>query len=129
MLSEIDKGLEGLRVKLDSIDEQLLDTLKARLECCIRIGLYKREYNIPMMQPHRINFVQERAARYADENGLSKEFLRNLYELIISETCRVEDIVIDNSENRRQEISSSLVDQKRKREELFNGGRDTNTSN
>ncbi|KUL13617.1 4-amino-4-deoxychorismate mutase [Bacillus licheniformis LMG 7559] len=118
-----------MRVKLDRIDEQLLDTLKERLECCIKIGLYKREYHIPMMQPHRINFVQERAARYADENGLSQEFLRNLYELIISETCRVEDIVIDHSENRRQDISSSLAGQKRKREELFNGGRDTNTSN
>ncbi|MEC1330161.1 hypothetical protein P9B99_15545, partial [Bacillus paralicheniformis] len=60
---------------------------------------------IPMMPPPRFNFVPERAARDADENGLSQEFLRNLYELIISETCRVEDIVIDNSENRRQDIS------------------------
>lgn len=89
-----EKGLEDMRTELDKIDEQLLDILKARIECCVQIGLYKREHDIQMMQMHRINFVQERAARYAAKNNISADFLRQLYELIISETCRVEDIVI-----------------------------------
>ncbi|WP_410514539.1 chorismate mutase family protein [Paenibacillus sp. BR2-3] len=89
-----EKGLEDLRAELDKIDEQLLDTVKSRIECCVRIALYKREHDIPMMQPHRINFVQERAARYAAANDISADFLRQFYELIISETCRVEDLVI-----------------------------------
>lgn len=93
------EGLEKLRSDLDKIDEKLLNTLKARIDCCIQIGLYKRDNNIPMMQLDRINYVQERAARYAVENGISTDFLRQLYELIISETCRVEDIVIKEGGN------------------------------
>ena len=92
-----ENGLEALRTELDKIDERLLDTLRARIECCVHIAQYKREHRIPMMQPHRINIVQERAARYAAEHGISAEFLSQLYELIIAETCRVEDLVIDGN--------------------------------
>lgn len=89
-----EKNLEALRADLDKIDERLLDTLRARLACCVCIAQYKREHEIPMMQPQRIDFVQERAANYAVEHSISAEFLRRFYELIIAETCRVEDLVI-----------------------------------
>lgn len=87
-------GLETLRASLDRIDESLLDTLRRRIECCVEIAHYKREHNVPMMQPHRIGIVQRRAALYAQEHGIDPDFLRRLYELVIAETCRVEDLVI-----------------------------------
>lgn len=94
---ESTKGLEQLRGDLDLIDERLLDALRARIECCVRIAQYKREHDIPMMQPHRINFVQERAAQYATQHNIDHAFLRNLYELVIAETCRVEELVMSGS--------------------------------
>jgi chorismate mutase len=51
-----------------------------------------------MMQPHRIAIVQQRAASYAAEHGIDARFLHRLYELIIDETCRVEDLVIANDD-------------------------------
>lgn len=95
-------GLAGLRDELDRIDLQLLDTLKARMDVCVRIAEYKREHAVPMMQPHRIGVVHERAARYGAENGVDQAFLRRLYELIIEETCRVEDLVIDSAPTERR---------------------------
>lgn len=47
-----------------------------------------------MMQPHRIGIVQRRAAAYGEQHGVDRDFLRHLYEVIITETCRVEDLVI-----------------------------------
>jgi chorismate mutase len=88
-------ALEQWRAELDAIDATLLDTLRTRIECCIAIAEIKRAGAIPMMQPGRIALVQERAARYADEHGLDREFLQSLYTLIIAETCRVETLVID----------------------------------
>jgi 4-amino-4-deoxychorismate mutase len=88
-------GLAGLRAELDLIDATLLDTLKTRIDICVRIAEHKREHGVPMMQPHRIGIVQERAARYGTEHGVDGTFLRRLYDLIIEETCRVEDLVID----------------------------------
>lgn len=86
--------IEELRAELDAIDERLLEQLRARIEKCVEIGLFKREYDVPMMQPHRIGVVHERAARYGEQHGIDREFLRKLYDVVIEETCRVEDLVI-----------------------------------
>ena len=86
--------LEELRRKLEAIDESLLDLLRQRIECCVEIARVKKAHGVPMMQPHRIGAAQERAARYGDEHGISREFLRRLYDVIIEETCRVEELVI-----------------------------------
>ncbi|MDQ0569997.1 chorismate mutase-like protein [Variovorax paradoxus] len=86
--------LQSLRDELDGLDRTLLETVRRRLDCCCRIGLHKRDHAIPMMQPHRIGVVQERAADFAAKHGVSPAFLRALYELIITETCRLEDEII-----------------------------------
>lgn len=86
--------LDGLRSELDHIDRALLETLHLRLATCRRIGRHKRSHAIPMMQPERIGIVQARAAAYAEEHGISPPFIHALYELIIAETCRLEDEII-----------------------------------
>lgn len=91
---EVQQILQALRDELDGLDGILLETLQQRLDCCCRIGWHKRDHAIPMMQPHRIGVVQERAAAFAAEHGMSPAFLRTLYELIITETCRLEDEII-----------------------------------
>ncbi len=48
-----------------------------------------------MMQPGRIHIVHERARQYADSHSLSPEFFDSLYDLLIAETCRLEDLVIN----------------------------------
>ncbi|MFC9789547.1 chorismate mutase family protein [Rhodococcus sp. NPDC127528] len=91
--------LESLRAELDRIDNELLDSVRARIEVCTRIAVVKRRYAIPMMQPRRVGAVHEHARTYALSHDLSADFLRNLYDLLIAETCRVEDVVIDGTES------------------------------
>jgi chorismate mutase len=86
--------LDALREELDSIDQRLLDILRERLDCCARIGLYKKRNAVPMMQPHRFGIAQARAEAFAIEHGISPEFLRSLYDRIIEETCRIEDDIL-----------------------------------
>jgi chorismate mutase len=88
------EDLERLRAQLDSLDQVLLDTVRDRIRCCVRIADVKRRHGVPMMQPHRIAIVHERAAAFAAEHGVDPTFLNRLYDLIIDETCRVEDLVI-----------------------------------
>jgi chorismate mutase len=87
--------LETLRADLDRTDAELLAALGLRVALCRRIAGYKREHGVPMMQPHRINVVQQRAARFAEANGLDLTFMKQMYDLIIGETCRIEDLIID----------------------------------
>jgi chorismate mutase-like protein len=86
--------LQRLRAQLDALDQLLLDTVRDRIRCCVSIAGVKRRHSVPMMQPHRIAIVQQRAASYAAEHGVDATFLERLYDLIIDETCRVEDLVI-----------------------------------
>ena len=87
--------LETLRADLDRIDAGFLGALGARVAVCRSIARYKREHGVPMMQPHRIGVVQQTAARFAEANGLDLTFMKQLYDLIIAETCRIEDLIID----------------------------------
>jgi chorismate mutase len=95
------EDLQRLRAKLDALDQVLLDTVRDRIRCCVRIADVKRRQRVPMMQPHRIAIVQQRAASYAAEYGIDAKFLNRLYELIIDETCRVEDLVMAADANAR----------------------------
>jgi 4-amino-4-deoxychorismate mutase len=88
------EDLESLRAELDTIDRSLLEAVRDRLNVCVRIAEVKRDHDVPMLQPHRITFVQDRAAAFGAEHGIDGEFLRRLYDLLIEETCRVEDLVI-----------------------------------
>jgi chorismate mutase-like protein len=83
-----------LRERLDQIDRRLLDTLRERIACCTQIAEVKRINGVPMMQQHRIGLVHRNAASYGAEHGISQKFLRRLYEIIIDETCRIEELVI-----------------------------------
>ncbi|MFB7629931.1 chorismate mutase family protein [Streptomyces sp. NPDC056149] len=91
-----ERQLADLRAELDALDARLLDVVRERIEVCVRIAHHKSAHGVPMMQPHRIGVVQERAARYGERHGVDQEFLRRLYDLIIEETCRVEDLVMGN---------------------------------
>ncbi len=86
--------LAALRAELDETDGLLLETLRRRLDVCVRIGHHKKAFGVPMMQPQRIGVVQGRAAAFAARHGISPAFLRSLYELIIQETCRLEEDII-----------------------------------
>jgi chorismate mutase-like protein len=89
--------LESLRAEIDAIDRQLLGLLLARVHCCQRVASHKREEGIAMMQPHRIDVVRDRAAAFAAEHPeIDPAYLRRLFDLVVTETCRIEDTIIMN---------------------------------
>jgi len=89
--------IEELRRRLDCIDESILGLLRDRMRCCEDIARTKREVDVPMMQPHRIAHVHRRAATYGAANDVDPHFLRRLYDLIITETCRREALIMDEA--------------------------------
>lgn len=82
--------LSIFRSELDKLDEHLMATLEKRFAICRQIAYYKAQANIPMMQPARVAHVKELAASRALAAGLSEDFGRKLYDLIISEACDIE---------------------------------------
>lgn len=89
-------SLENYRQQIDILDEELLNCLYRRLEICKEVAAYKKQNNLPMMQPNRIKAVLEKVSTKAQELGLSKEFINKLYIEIFSEAFKIEDEIIES---------------------------------
>ncbi len=74
--------LEQLRQVMDGVDAEIIDMLARRMELSEKIGYLKKECNMAAYQPERWNeIVATRGAR-ADQAGISREFILELYEKI-----------------------------------------------
>jgi chorismate mutase len=87
-------GLQPFRERLDILDEQIARLLGERFDVCRNVAYYKREHDIPMMQPDRVKLVRERYLKRGAEVNLPQEFTAALFELLIGATCKLEDELI-----------------------------------
>jgi chorismate mutase len=91
-------GLEPFRRRLDGLDEEIARLLGERFAVCREIALYKREHDIPMMQPTRVAEVRARYLARGAEVELPADFTPALFELLIGATCKMEDELIAAAE-------------------------------
>jgi chorismate mutase len=96
----VSAGLEPFRRRLDELDEQIARAFGERFQICREIALYKREHEIPMMQPGRVEEVRARYLARGAEMDLPEDFTSALFELMIGATCKLEDELIDAAEAR-----------------------------
>jgi chorismate mutase-like protein len=88
------EGLGPFRSRLNDIDQQITNLLAQRFRVCAEVANYKKENNIPMMQPDRVEAVKKRCADLGAEKGLRPEFVKKVYSCIIQEACDLEDKII-----------------------------------
>ena len=86
--------IEDWRIKIDALDERLVDLLNQRSKCCIEIGRIKHERGLPVYSPDREAQVLDNVA---NRNGgpLETEAVRRLFERIIDESRRLERVTIE----------------------------------
>lgn len=87
-------GLMPFRERINDLDERITRLLAERFEICREVAKYKKENNIPMMQPSRVEHVKTRCAELGHKQGLRKGFVVDLYGRIIQEACDMEDEII-----------------------------------
>lgn len=90
-------GLEPYRRRLDEIDNAIARLFGERFDICREVAHYKREHDIPMMQPHRVEAVRARYLERGAEAGLPADFCERLFEVLIDATCRLEDELIETA--------------------------------
>lgn len=89
---EIDAGkfdtIEALRVRIDEIDQELLNLLGRRMGLAQDIGRYKKRNNISILQPERWNEILQAAVEKGRLRNLSDEFVIQLLSAIHQESIR-----------------------------------------
>jgi len=88
-------GLEPFRRRLDELDDQIARLLGERFAVCREVAEYKRENDVPMMQPDRVAQVRARYLVRGGEVDLPPDFTSEMFELLIAATCKMEDEMID----------------------------------
>lgn len=73
---------------MDLLDDILLETIAKRMEISRRIGVYKAERNIPILQPERYRDMMVVRQQRADALHLSHDFTDRLFALIHEESQR-----------------------------------------
>ncbi|MBR5398717.1 MAG: bifunctional 3-deoxy-7-phosphoheptulonate synthase/chorismate mutase type II [Bacteroidales bacterium] len=84
------QSLESLRSQIDSLDASIMKILGERMEVSRKIGEYKQEHNMPVLQSQRYSEIVENRSDLAEAAGLDRDFAKSLMELIHKESVRLQ---------------------------------------
>jgi len=86
--------LEQFRKEIDAMDVKIISLVASRINICRKVAIHKKRYNVPVMQPDRVNQVIARCVAIGHTVHLSNVLIKNMYQEIIDEACRVEGELI-----------------------------------
>ena len=86
--SDGQEELNWLRAEIDELDEQLWDTIAARMKVSERIGEWKKEHSVAPLQPERYQQIVERLKVTGEKKGLDVDFMLRMWEMIHEESLK-----------------------------------------
>ena len=78
----LQKELEQLRSQIDVIDENLLDVIAERMAVVEKLGEFKKEHNLTILQQPRWEQIQQIVSEGARNRGLDPAFVEELFQLL-----------------------------------------------
>ncbi len=91
--------LQQYREQIDSIDQQLLEMLAQRMDVIKKIGDYKKDRNVSILQLRRWENIIESRTVLGEKVGLNASFIKNLLQLIHKESIKEQNRVMNQKEN------------------------------
>ena len=85
---EFRNKLEKLRFEIDKIDAELIKQLSKRMQVIDRIGHYKKENNVTILQIKRWNSIVKESLELGEKMGIDREFLLKLLRMLHEESIR-----------------------------------------
>jgi chorismate mutase len=78
------------REEIDKIDKSIIELLKKRKDTAKKIGEYKKQNNLPIIDEKREKEILEKYKRIAEENDLDKEDIGIIFQAIIKNSRNVQ---------------------------------------
>ncbi|MFN3841257.1 MAG: chorismate mutase [Cyclobacteriaceae bacterium] len=92
--------LEHLRERIDQMDQELINTLAARMRLVEKIGDYKKENNVTVFQLERWNEIMKTRPEWGQHAQLAADFIKELYRVIHDESIRIQTEILNQSVSR-----------------------------
>ena len=80
--------LEELRVQIDKLDDEVLQLMEQRMNVSEKIGIFKKEHNITILQTNRWNELLKKRINVGLSKGLSEGFVQKIYSAIHEESIQ-----------------------------------------
>src|SRR5215211_2280716 len=94
--AEYHAALEKLRNQINHLDDELMQILSQRMKVAEKIGQYKKDNNITILQTNRWNEILERAYIKGEKLGLSKEFITKYFDAVHLESINHQTKVLNS---------------------------------
>ena len=91
-------ALSELRSKIDKIDDLLIQKTAERMQIAEKIGQYKKDIGITILQVNRWDEILQKRTAYAKALKLSPEFTEKLLELLHAESIRRQTEIMNKGE-------------------------------
>lgn len=92
---EYHAALEKLRQQINHLDDELMQILGQRMKISEKIGEYKKNNNITILQTNRWNEILQRAVQKGESLGLSKEFITKYFDAMHMESINHQNKIMN----------------------------------
>ena len=89
-------ALATLREQINHIDDELLTLIGQRMKIADKIGEYKKNNNITILQTNRWNDILERAFQKGEGLGLTREFIIKYFDAVHLESIHHQNKVMNS---------------------------------
>jgi len=93
---EYHAALEKLRQQINHLDDELMQILGQRMKIAEKIGEYKKNNNITILQTNRWNEILQRAVQKGEALGLSKEFITKYFDAMHMESINHQNKIMNS---------------------------------
>jgi chorismate mutase len=93
--AEYHAALEKLRQQINQLDDELLQVLATRMKVAEKIGEYKKNNDITILQTNRWNEILERAVGKGNKIGLSEDFITKYMDAVHMESIQHQNKVMN----------------------------------
>ena len=88
-------SMEELRRQIDQLDDELMQILSERMKVADKIGIYKKDNNITILQTIRWNEILQRAIVKCEQLGLSKDFVIKYFDAVHMESINHQNKIMN----------------------------------
>lgn len=93
---EFHAALEKLRQQINHLDDELMQILSQRMKIAEKIGEYKKNNAITILQTNRWNEILERAFKQGEKIGLSNEFITRYFDAVHMESINHQNRIMNS---------------------------------
>ena len=90
--------LSVLREQIDHLDDEIMQKMSARMKISEKIGQYKKENNVTILQVNRWDEIIKTRVTLGKAMGLDEGFTRDLLRLVHHESIQVQEKVMNKTE-------------------------------